>query len=302
MNKSEVIDAKVRPLAIRDETELAERDLFPGMSPAQRAEQMVDLAKVFVGLARERDAEAKRLKRAPLIVEMLDKKTGRKSEHLTIGLWQVLGALLPRAVTAIPEWTKPIEGGYEARSVVQTLDGRIIGAAEHQCTREEGFWKYQTDAAIRSMAQTRSQVKAYAGALRFLVVLAGFSGTPAEEMPSKGSSSPPEPKPPRPTAAPEPTELADARAIGAYEVVRYAANREIPDRHRHEIAAAFFGQPSTAELPLEGKPLTVDELRKLYKLLTRYVNDRSKDQGTGTEINDFDGWLALQLAREKEDA
>ena len=74
------------------------------------------------------------------------------------------------------------EKGWEARVEARTLDGRTIGAAEACCTRDESRWKTQPDYAIRSMAQTRATSKALRGPLGFIVTLAGFQATPAEEM------------------------------------------------------------------------------------------------------------------------
>lgn len=102
--------------------------------------------------------------------------------HITVEGWQTLGAML--GVTPVCEWTKEVEGGWEARVVAQTLDGRIIGAAEAQCltTEKRGPWKSAEGYAVRSMAQTRATSKALASVLRFVATLAGYEGTPAEEM------------------------------------------------------------------------------------------------------------------------
>lgn len=101
-------------------------------------------------------------------------------DHVEIAGWQTLGAML--GVTPVGCWTRKIEGGWEAKVNAQTLDGRVVGSAEAMCVRKEDRWKDAEDYAIRSMAQTRAASKALASVLRFVVTLAGFSGTPAEEM------------------------------------------------------------------------------------------------------------------------
>lgn len=93
--------------------------------------------------------------------------------------WLTLGSML--GVTAVGVWTKPVDGGWEAKVNAQTLDGRVIGSAEAMCLRSEKSWKDSDDFAIRSMAQTRAGSKALASVLRFVVTLAGFQGTPGEE-------------------------------------------------------------------------------------------------------------------------
>ena len=111
---------------------------------------------------------------------MITKIQGR--EHVGVDGWQVLGAMI--GVTAVCEWTRPMQDGWEARVLAQTLDGRVIGAAEAQCTRTEKMWSKRDDYALRSMAQTRATSKALKGPLGFVVKLAGFEPTPADEMPA----------------------------------------------------------------------------------------------------------------------
>jgi hypothetical protein len=106
--------------------------------------------------------------------------TIKGKNHVTIEGWQTLGAML--GVTSICEWTRPVEKGWEARAIVNTLDGRTIGAAESQCLTTEERWAKADDYAVRSMAQTRASSKALASVLRFVVILRGYHGTPAEEI------------------------------------------------------------------------------------------------------------------------
>jgi hypothetical protein len=101
-------------------------------------------------------------------------------EYVRVEGWSVCGAML--GVIPVVEWTRKLDNGWEARAVAQTLDGRIIGAAEAQCTKDERTWKSRDDYALRSMAQTRAVSKALRGPLGFIVTLAGFEATPAEEM------------------------------------------------------------------------------------------------------------------------
>jgi hypothetical protein len=102
--------------------------------------------------------------------------------HVRVEGWTTLGAML--GVTPVCVWTRKLTNpeGWEARVEARTLDGRVIGAAEAQCLKEEGRWKSSEDYARRSMAQTRATSKALGSVLRFVVTLAGYSGTPAEEM------------------------------------------------------------------------------------------------------------------------
>lgn len=107
----------------------------------------------------------------------------RGREHVNVEGWQTLGSML--GVFPILQWTKRVEHGWEARVEARTLTGATVGAGESQCLRTEqrGPWKDAEDYALRSMAQTRATSKALASALRFVMTLAGYESTPAEEMP-----------------------------------------------------------------------------------------------------------------------
>jgi len=116
-------------------------------------------------------------------------------EYVQVEGWTLLGSLL--GVFPVCEWTRPIDGGgWEARVEARTRDGAVVGAAEAQCSREEKEWgpnptrgKMRDDYALRSMAQTRATSKALRQPLGFVMKLAGFEATPAEEMPRTSEPS-----------------------------------------------------------------------------------------------------------------
>lgn len=103
-------------------------------------------------------------------------------EHVAVEGWTTLGSML--GVTAVVTHTEPVDGGFKATVEARTLDGRVIGAADAICTKHErrGPWRSADDYARLSMAQTRATSKALKGPLGFVVRLAGFEATPAEEM------------------------------------------------------------------------------------------------------------------------
>lgn len=102
-------------------------------------------------------------------------------EHVRVEGWTTLGSML--GVVPVVTWTRPTEKGWEARVEARTMDGRVVGAAEAGCSRDERTWTSRDDYALRSMAQTRATSKALRGPLGFVVTLAGYAATPAEEMP-----------------------------------------------------------------------------------------------------------------------
>lgn len=94
--------------------------------------------------------------------------------------WTLLGTML--GVFPVTVWTKEVNDGWEARVEARTKEGAIIGAAEAQCLRSEKNWANRDDFALRSMAQTRATAKCLRMPLGFVMTLAGFEATPAEEM------------------------------------------------------------------------------------------------------------------------
>ena len=102
-------------------------------------------------------------------------------EHVRIEGWTLLGTML--GVFPVVEWSRPyMDVGWEARVEARTLSGAVVGAAEAECLRIEDNWTDKPDYALRSMAQTRAASKALRLPLGFIMVLAGYEGTPAEEM------------------------------------------------------------------------------------------------------------------------
>lgn len=107
--------------------------------------------------------------------------------------------------------------GFKA-SFRATKGGQDLGWGESSCTRAEDNWATKPDYQLRSMAQTRAQSKALRQPLGFVVSLAGYETTPAEEV---GGGAGPEPAPPLDAT---PVLSADAIAEVAVELQRVWPN------------------------------------------------------------------------------
>lgn len=82
--------------------------------------------------------------------------------------------------------------GFEARAVaLRVSTGEEISAAEAMCLNDEANWKNRPLFMLRSMCQTRACAKALRNVLAWVVVLAGYRATPAEEMEGIGQTKPP---------------------------------------------------------------------------------------------------------------
>lgn len=121
---------------------------------------------------------AKALSKVVKRQKLTTKISGR--DHVRVEGWTLLGTML--GVFPVCVWTRKLDDGWEARVEARTLNGQIVGAAEAQCLRAERTWATRDDYALRSMAQTRATSKALRQPLGFVMTLAGFEATPAEEM------------------------------------------------------------------------------------------------------------------------
>jgi hypothetical protein len=102
--------------------------------------------------------------------------------HVTVEGWQTLGAML--GVTAVCVHTERLDDGWLATVEARRADGMVAGRADAICTKAEKRWSRADDYALLSMAQTRATSKALKGPLGFVVKIAGYDPTPAEEMPA----------------------------------------------------------------------------------------------------------------------
>jgi hypothetical protein len=105
-------------------------------------------------------------------------------QYLEFEDWQTLGRFY--GVTARVSRTAPVEFqdalGFEATADAVRADGMVISSAEAMCMNDEANWSHKPAYQLRSMAQTRACAKALRNVLAWVVVLAGYRPTPAEEM------------------------------------------------------------------------------------------------------------------------
>jgi len=146
--------------------------------------------------------------------------SGKK--YVQVDGWATLGAMLgvlPREVKS-----EKTENGYEAYvELVRTTDGMVIGGASAICTRDERNWKSRDEYALKSMSATRATGKAYRLAFSWIMNLAGYESTPAEEMivdvevvkpKPQTAVAPKEIKTPMPIESAKSTETSDGRKYG----------------------------------------------------------------------------------------
>jgi hypothetical protein len=157
--------------------------------------------------------------------------------------------------------------GFKARFSA-TKNGAGVGWGEGRCTRGEPSKVGQEDFALSSMAQTRAQSRALGAPLKFVVKLAGYETTPAEEL--DGSNTPAAAAaPPAPPWGP----IADDAAMNAAaKSVEDIANGVKVDGAQFIVAMGthFDGVPQACVVMLRG--------------LSRYISDARAAAG-GTAEN-----------------
>lgn len=115
----------------------------------------------------------------------------RQKDYVRVEGWNTLGAMLgivprERYVNAMSD-----NGGYEAYvELIRTSDGAVIGGASAICARAEKRWGQADEYAVRSMAITRATGKAFRLGFSWIMALAGFEPTLAEEMEEAGELAP----------------------------------------------------------------------------------------------------------------
>ncbi len=112
-----------------------------------------------------------------------NKKTGKKLKYVKCEGWTTMGAML--GVVPIEDYCRPLpEGrGFEAKiNLIRVKDGGLVGAASAECTHDENQWATRDSYSLRSMALTRATSKAFRLSFSWVIKLAGFEATPAEEM------------------------------------------------------------------------------------------------------------------------
>jgi hypothetical protein len=171
---------------------------------------------------------------------------GRK--YVQVEGWETLGAMLgvlPREVET-KRWE---DGTYESVvELIRASDGAIIGRGSAVCGADEKSWANRAEYARRSMAITRATGKAYRLAFSWIMALAGYAPTPAEEMDGvidaevrevKANPTPePQPQPEPTNGRPYAPETLRER-IGKYSAEN--TSKKATAQHRKVLASALDG-------------------------------------------------------------
>jgi hypothetical protein len=185
-----------------------------------------DPADVIQRATRAANVLAEVVEAKELVLEIPRGKDEKPSKHWFIEAWQTCGSMFGvTARTRSSEYIE-VGGfvGYQATAEAYLVStGQVIGVGDSQCLRDEPHWdkrpkyRWKSNASVteeekknvvysneksskilegyepvplfqlRSQAQTRAQSRALSSVLRWVAVLGGYSGTPAEDVAGQGT-------------------------------------------------------------------------------------------------------------------
>jgi len=124
---------------------------------------------------------------APVIKELNLVKRIHQSFHVYFDGWTMVGAMVGVFPVTVRTWEIGTDEGYGANVEARTLSGEVVGAADAIVMRDEEVggrqkWLEAPRFQVVSMAQTRAGGKALRQPLGWIMRLAGYEATPAEEM------------------------------------------------------------------------------------------------------------------------
>ena len=184
VTEEEIDDQETQELTVMEETKpLPDYAILnPEIPMSAKVGVATNVANTLAPLVRDQGLTVKGLNRS-----------NNEAEYVTVEGWEVLGTFL--GIVPVTTIIKEIKNkqdrtvGYVARATLyqnpiiqndEIVGGTVIARAEAQADRS-GFQKDMF--AIASMAQTRALGKAYRMGLSWIMKMAGFEGTPAEDMP-----------------------------------------------------------------------------------------------------------------------
>lgn len=288
------IDAEHKPLAIRDDVPSGAL-ATPLVSPDEAKAAMTQYLELCEAVLDASDYQ-----------EFYDSKTKSRKRFKKKSAVKKLQTFFGVEVT-VKEWARDEmpDGhfGFRVVASAKARNGRVVEATGACSTIEERFDIQPFDDESESKfayRQRKALARAYHDVLstaetratnRAVMNCIGVGGgeVTADEInrdsrPVKRSDFPAAQRPAtKPSAAPEAVsgparpipeaQAAEGLEKARREVVIFANKRGVSDVERHELTMALFGKPSTKDLP------TIDDCRKLYLALVRWV--KARDEGRG---------------------
>lgn len=175
----------------QQQSSVVEVQVLPEVQHQHQPQQMM-----LIGSSPENVVE-NATKMANILKKIIDDKklsvNLRGQSHVKCEGWTTLGALLG----VYPQESAVVvhdDGSVTATIELRTLDGRVISRGSGHVGMDEKTWAGRPAYARRSMAITRATGKAFRLGFSWVVALAGYNPTPAEEMPIDDEQPQPQPR------------------------------------------------------------------------------------------------------------
>lgn len=107
-----------------------------------------------------------------------------KTNYVNVEGWTIAGAFagLNCIIEEVKDLSNDKEIKWSAKAVIYNRKGQAVGIGYAVCSNKEAKKKTFDEYAVLSMAQTRAIGKAYRNKIGWIMKLAGYETTPAEEM------------------------------------------------------------------------------------------------------------------------
>lgn len=128
-------------------------------------------------------------------------------EHLTIEAWQFIGRFFEVAVRVDSCEFIEIKGDHGFKAVAMAVHagtGNVLSRAEGLCMTDEPTWKKRAHRERAGMAQTRACSRALSNLFRSVADMAGYAGTPLDDVPEAPPMDEFTQPPPQKQAKPQP--------------------------------------------------------------------------------------------------
>ena len=179
-------------------------------------------------------------------------------EYVKVEGWTTLGAMMGVLAREVHTEERP-DGSFLATvELVRMQDGSVLTQASAQCSPvDEPLWSKRPSFALRSMAQTRATGKACRLAFSWIMALAGYEATPAEEMSGAIAAQ----REPHPIQQPRSTAPAQAQGGATGEA---AGTHSPPPVHMGETVLITVPQSKLIYAKLHQAGITLDEFCKEF--------------------------------------
>lgn len=200
------------------------------LPPSQMADQIAQMANVLSDIIEKQT-----------MFQMFGKK-----KYVKVDGWCTLGTML--GILPSESEVKEYKNGWYAKvDLVNKNSGITVGSASAICTRDETGRKDSPEYAIRSMAITRATGKAYRLAFSWIMNMAGYESTPAEEMIDETHKKPGSLSRPISNVAQEKLIFDAKNSAHIDKLEKVLLERDIPPQFHLPISDAFHGKEFSKE-------------------------------------------------------